>query len=66
MQQLWNDTDQGKKTEVLGQKSCPSANLFTTDSTWTDLGLCCPVTKHLCHGTTLYIANMVVVMTVLE
>jgi hypothetical protein len=34
----WNDTDRGKQKNS-GKKPCPSATLFTINSTWTDLGV---------------------------
>jgi hypothetical protein len=55
MESWWNDTDRGK-TEELGEKTCPSATLSTTNPTWTDPGknpgLCGgrPETNRLSHG----------------
>ena len=36
MEHWWNDTD--GTTEILGKKTCHSANLSTTDFTWADRG----------------------------
>ena len=54
MEHWWNDTERGKANTQ--RKSRPSANLFTTNITWTDLELNPgfhnerPATGHLIHG----------------
>jgi hypothetical protein len=52
------DWNRWRKTEVLEEKACPSANLSTTNPTWTGVGLnpCLrgemPATTRLSHITT--------------
>jgi hypothetical protein len=55
MEQQWNEIDRGKPT--TRRKTCPSANLSTTNPTWTDPGSNPglrserPETNSLSHGT---------------
>jgi hypothetical protein len=50
MEHQWNEIDRGKPT--TRRKTCPSATLSTTNSTWTDLGLnpdLCSERKHVSY-----------------
>jgi hypothetical protein len=57
-----------EKTEELGEKTCPSATLSTTNPTWIDLGAnpvfrdVKPATNRLSHGTAfIYLLLLVIV-----
>jgi hypothetical protein len=56
MENRWNETDR-RKNEALGEKTCPSATLSTTNPTWTDPGSNLghrggkPATNRLSNGT---------------
>jgi hypothetical protein len=56
--EYWKNGTNREKTEELGKKTCPSADLSTTNPKWTDPGENPDLrgerqaTNHLSHGTT--------------
>jgi hypothetical protein len=61
MEHQWNEIDRGKPTTP--RKTCPSANLSTTNPTWTDPGSNPglrsgrPATNSLSHGTAIVLVR---------
>jgi hypothetical protein len=63
MEHRWNEIEK-EKLKYSGGKTCPSANLSTTNSTWTEprsnpgLRDERPVTNHLSHDTVFWKYNL--------